>query len=58
MKFHALGVGYASLPPERLATHSPISRIAPLEQIPDPEIKDIVDIIEKGLRIFAALGGG
>lgn len=46
------------LPPEGLATHSLISRIASREQTPDDSIKDIVDIIEKGLLIFAALGGG
>lgn len=45
-------------PPEGLATHSLIARVASAEQTPDHRIKDIVDIIEKGLLIFAALGGG
>lgn len=45
-------------PPEGLATHALIARVASPEQTPDHCIKDIVDVIEKGLRIFAALGGG
>lgn len=45
-------------PPNGLDTHALISRVASPEQTPDHCIKDIVDIIDKGLSIFAALGGG
>lgn len=45
-------------PPDGLDTHALITRVASSEQTPDHCIKDIVDIIDKGLSIFAALGGG
>lgn len=45
-------------PPDGLDTHPLITRVSSPEQTPDASIKDIVDIIEKGLSIFAALGGG
>lgn len=45
-------------PPDGLDTHPLITRVASPEHTPDASIKDLVDIIEKGLSIFAALGGG
>lgn len=35
-----------------------ITRVASQDETPDHGIKDIVDIIEKGLLVFSALGGG
>lgn len=35
-----------------------ITRVASQDEMPDHRMKDIVDIIEKGLLLFSALGGG
>lgn len=45
-------------PPNGLHNHTLITRVASPEQTPDHYIKDIVDIIDKGLSIFAVLGVG
>lgn len=45
-------------PPDGLHTHPLITRVASPDHTPDECVKDLVDIIEKGLSIFAALGGG
>lgn len=51
-------MNHHTTPPNGLDSHPLITRVASAEQTPDHCIKDIVDIIETGLSIFAALGGG